>query len=58
MGPLWVGVLAYYILKEPYQKKEFAGAVVSIIGLVLIVRPPFIFGEHKSTDIVIYHIYN
>ena len=39
------GILGAIILKEPYSQLEKILGVVSMIGVILIVRPPFIFGN-------------
>lgn len=38
-GPLWVGILGALILKEPYYFKEFICAMLSLIGVLFIVKP-------------------
>ena len=39
------GILGAIILKEPYSQLEKILGVISMIGVILIVRPPFIFGN-------------
>ena len=43
MSPLWVGILAYFLLNDPYTIRDITKAIISIIGLLLIVKPPFIW---------------
>jgi hypothetical protein len=43
MGPIWVGILAFFILYEPYTTRDAAKAVISLIGLILVVKPAFIW---------------
>lgn len=42
MGPIWVGIMGYVILGEPYRVREAICAAFGFIGLILIVKPPFI----------------
>jgi len=39
IGPIWVGIFAYFILGEPYTCKEFFCALLSFCGILLVVRP-------------------
>jgi len=39
--------MGYFILKEPYRSKEAISAILGLIGLVLIVKPPFIWYGDK-----------
>ncbi|SCU89152.1 LAME_0E02388g1_1 [Lachancea meyersii CBS 8951] len=45
LGPSITGVLAWMILHERYTKVEATGALVSLLGVILIVRPTFLFGS-------------
>lgn len=38
-------LLAYLIMHEKFSLKEAASGCISLIGVVLITRPPFIFGH-------------
>jgi drug/metabolite transporter (DMT)-like permease len=51
MGPLWVGILGYFCLNEPYTYKEMKAAFFSMCGLLLIVKPAFLFGSDMNQDI-------
>jgi len=45
LTPLTTAVAGYLILKESYSTKQAVAAVCSLIGVVLIARPPFLFGS-------------
>ena len=38
-SPIFVGILGYFILNEPYHLKIFLSALISFFGLILIVKP-------------------
>ncbi|CCK72133.1 DMT family transporter KNAG_0J00500 [Huiozyma naganishii CBS 8797] len=44
LEPSLIIVMAWLFLNERIQRMEIVGCVVSLIGVVLIVRPPFLFG--------------
>lgn len=50
LEPSLIIILAWLILKERVQKMEFVGCLVSFIGVILIVRPPFLFGSSTTVD--------
>lgn len=39
-----VGLLAWLLLREPYSLTEGLAGVVSLLGVVLIAKPTFLFG--------------
>lgn len=43
--PLVTIVLAHFILKEQYHWKQAVASLVSLAGVLVIARPPFLFGE-------------
>lgn len=45
MSPLIAALLGYWILGEPWRLPEFIGTVLSVIGAVFVVKPPFLFGN-------------
>ncbi|OJA16652.1 hypothetical protein AZE42_04052 [Rhizopogon vesiculosus] len=45
LTPLTTAVAGCLILKESYSMKQTVAAVCSLIGVVLIARPPFLFGS-------------
>ncbi|CEP62835.1 uncharacterized protein LALA0_S06e04918g [Lachancea lanzarotensis] len=55
LGPSITGVLAWMVLHERYTKVEAIGALVSLLGVVMIVRPSFLLGSstpEKTSDVV------
>ncbi|KAG1744997.1 uncharacterized protein EDB91DRAFT_1050229 [Suillus paluster] len=49
--PLSAAIGGYCVLKEPYSKREAVAAIVSLLGVMLIARPPFLFGNSSSTNL-------
>lgn len=45
LQPTVTGLLGWLLLKEPFTLREAAAGIVSLCGVVLISRPPFIFGH-------------
>ncbi|KAH7906451.1 hypothetical protein BJ138DRAFT_1162599 [Hygrophoropsis aurantiaca] len=45
LGPIVTAIAGYFILKETYSKNEFFAGVCSLFGVILIARPPFLFGH-------------
>ncbi|SCU83485.1 LAFA_0D03884g1_1 [Lachancea sp. 'fantastica'] len=55
LGPSITGVLAWMVLHERYTKVEATGALVSLFGVVMIVRPSFLLGDstpQNTSDVV------
>ncbi|KAH7904078.1 hypothetical protein BJ138DRAFT_1167165 [Hygrophoropsis aurantiaca] len=54
LNPLTTALAGYLILKEAYSKREAAAAVCSLLGVILIARPPFLFGvnAHGNDSVV------
>ncbi|KAG0704051.1 hypothetical protein DFH29DRAFT_398203 [Suillus ampliporus] len=48
--PLSAALGGYFVLKEPYSKREAVAAIVSLLGVMLIARPPFLFGNSSSEN--------
>ena len=42
-SPILAAILGYFALGEPWRLPEFAATVISMLGVILISRPPFIF---------------
>lgn len=53
LEPSLIIILAWLILREKVQRMEFVGCFVSLVGVVLIVRPPFLFGVPETVDTVV-----
>ena len=47
--PVFTGLFGWLFLKEPYLPIERYSSVVSLTGVLLIARPPFLFGGAIST---------
>ncbi|KAL1696767.1 hypothetical protein GGG16DRAFT_42858 [Schizophyllum commune] len=45
LAPLTTGIVGALILKEPFTRKQLFAGLISLVGVVLIARPPFIFGR-------------
>ena len=44
MGPIWTALIASVVLKERTARLVFLGMAISLLGVVLIARPTFLFG--------------
>lgn len=42
-GPIWTSILALIMLNERWHVLDMAGAFISLIGVVLIAHPSFLF---------------
>jgi uncharacterized membrane protein len=47
-SPLYTGIIAYVLLKEPMSWSDVVCTLCSVIGVVLIVRPPLLFGCERE----------
>ncbi|SCW01699.1 LAFE_0E05358g1_1 [Lachancea fermentati] len=50
LGPSFTGFLAWIILRERYSVIEAVGGLISLFGVILIVRPTFLFGPVVSSE--------
>jgi len=50
LSPGLVAILAFFLLKEPYSRLQAYATVLSLIGVVLISKPAFIFGAHEGNS--------
>ena len=54
LSPVWyyylsrTGIFAFLLLKEPYSKIDFLSSIVSIFGMILILKPSFLFDVHNE----------
>ena len=48
LSPLLASILGFFILGEPWRLPEFFATVVSLIGAVMVAKPPFIFGGGET----------
>ncbi|XP_013379214.1 solute carrier family 35 member G1 [Lingula anatina] len=49
-APIYSGILACVILKEPYGVVEICSTLVMLAGIVFISRPSFLWGESDAAD--------
>ena len=49
-NPMFTGFLAWLLIKEYYPFYEKLSALISLIGIILMIRPNFIFGDTNDTD--------
>jgi len=49
LAPLCTGISGAIFLKEKYTKREALASVFSLLGVVLIARPVFLFGNNRAT---------
>ena len=50
LSPSLTIILAWIVLREKVHRYEVVGCILSLLGVVLIVRPPFLFGNNTSDD--------
>jgi drug/metabolite transporter (DMT)-like permease len=49
-APLWAGLFAYCVLKEPWSLLfDGGGCMVALAGVVLVARPSFLFPENNAS---------
>lgn len=48
LAPVLAGYICHLILKDPFTQREQLGALVALIGVVLIARPDSLFGASDS----------
>eukprot|EP01035_Chromulina_nebulosa_P020901 gene20901-27091_t len=51
LSPLFASIAGYFVLGEPWKLPEFIGTVVSLVGVTLVARPPFIFGGNSADPV-------
>jgi drug/metabolite transporter (DMT)-like permease len=52
LSPLMASILSYFILGEPWRLPELFGTMLSLVGVVMVAKPPVLFGgslHHDST---------
>lgn len=49
--PVFTGILAYFILGESWRKTDAASTFLCLLGIVLITRPTFIFGNSSKYNL-------
>ncbi|TPX31241.1 hypothetical protein SmJEL517_g05388 [Synchytrium microbalum] len=58
LAPMFTAIAASLILKEPFEIPDAIAGVVSLIGVVFVARPTFIFGSLASVTITTDPYYN
>jgi drug/metabolite transporter (DMT)-like permease len=56
IAPIIAAAAGYFILGEAFRVPEFVGLGLSMIGVVLVARPPFIFHSNDSTAAPLDHL--
>ena len=51
MAPIFSGIFGYLILGEPWRVIDFIFTCLSFCGIVLVVRPSFIFGSENDAGL-------
>ena len=46
--PLIYPLFGYFILKEPYTKTDFIFALLGFIGILILIKPAFLFGNENN----------
>mmetsp|Transcript_61075 Transcript_61075/g.120244 ORF Transcript_61075/g.120244 Transcript_61075/m.120244 type:complete len:440 (+) Transcript_61075:48-1367(+) len=54
MSPLLTAILSFLILGEPWRMPEFVATVISLVGVVLVAKPPAIFGGNAPDSASFY----
>merc|ERR1711874_955178 len=49
-SPIWVVIFARIFLKEPLKVFDIINVFVTLLGILFIIRPPFIFGQDSSYE--------
>lgn len=49
MSPIVAAIASFFILGEPWYIPEFIGTILSVLGAILVAKPPFIFGSDVDT---------
>lgn len=50
VGPIFTGIAGRLFLGETYSKREAFASVFSLLGVILIARPPFLFESARDPD--------
>eukprot|EP00981_Chlorochromonas_danica_P008562 scaffold2224_cov175-Ochromonas_danica.AAC.4 len=49
LSPIVAALAGWVILGEPWKFPEFTATMLAVIGSILVVKPPFLFGYDKAT---------
>jgi len=47
--PIFVGIFAFLILREPCGILQVFTSIITVVGVVIMGRPPFLFGDNSTT---------
>jgi drug/metabolite transporter (DMT)-like permease len=48
LSPLFASLCSWAVLREPFRLGEMVAAAIALAGVVLVARPPFIFGAEND----------
>ena len=48
LSSIWISIVSVFILKEKFRIGLIVGVILSLIGIILVCQPMFIFGETSS----------
>lgn len=51
LNPVFMGIAGAIFLKEPFHCSEIFAAIISFVGFLFIVRPPFLFNPSDAGDL-------
>lgn len=52
LSTIFASIASYFVLGEPWRLGELIATVVSLMGVILVSRPPALFGEDDAADAV------
>jgi drug/metabolite transporter (DMT)-like permease len=50
-SPIWTVLLGRIFLKEPLKPLDILNVVITLTGILFIIRPPFIFGYDPNFEL-------
>jgi drug/metabolite transporter (DMT)-like permease len=54
LSPLMASILSYFILGEAWRLPELCGTILSLVGAVMVAKPPVLFGGSEHHDATFY----
>jgi len=51
LSPVWSTIFSFFILGEPWRLPEFFAMLLSLVGVVYIAKPAFVFGGAEALDV-------
>lgn len=55
LSPLIASILGYLMLGEPWRIPEFCATIVSLVGAVMVAKPPILFGNNGISDVIVFY---